>query len=125
MRTAFAIFVGCITSYSVNANDGKIELLAGVEAGIDTSTAMSDHDLVRTQLVLSQEPVGMSHSWHNPNSGLQYLITINTHYHQNHRKCIDYSLSIIQGESKETKRLNACKNGKNQWISTYIEPKLN
>ncbi len=125
MRTALAIFIGCITSFSVNANDGRIELLAGVEAGIDTTTAMSDHDLVQTQLILSQQPVGGTQGWVNAESNLEYDITINNHYKHNNNTCVDYDLTMTQGQSYQTKRLNACKNSKNQWISTYELPSTN
>lgn len=125
MRTAFAIFIGCITTFSVNANDGKIELLAGVEAGIDTSTAMSDHDLIQTQLILSQQPVGATKGWTSSESNLNYDITINHHYKLNNLSCVDYSLTMMEGEFFQTKQLNACRNANNQWISTYEVPTTN
>ncbi len=125
MRTALAIFIGCITSVSVNANESKIELLAGVEAGIETSTAMSNQDLIQTQLILSQLPVGSKKGWVSSDSSLEYDITINHHYKHNNHSCVEYSLTMIQGNSHQTKQLNACKNSNNQWISSYERQKPN
>jgi surface antigen len=111
--------------FSVSANESSIELLAGVEAGIETQTSMSDHDLIRTQLILSQEKIGATSGWFNADSNMQYDITINQQYKHNQRSCLGYSLSITQGLLKETKQLNACKNVHNQWISTYEDPTKN
>jgi surface antigen len=119
MRKALALFIGCISTFSVNANDGNIELLAGVEAGIDTTTAMSDLDLIQTQLILSQQPVGSSKGWTSNESRLNYDITIHDHYTLNNNPCVDYSLTMFAGEYYQTQRLHACRNAQNQWISSY------
>jgi len=125
MRVAILFVTSFITIFSVSANEANIELLAGVEAGIETQTSMSDHDLIRTQLILSQEKIGTTNGWFNADSNMQYDITINHHFKHNDKQCIGYSLRMTQGLLKETKQLNACKNIHNQWISTYEDPTKN
>lgn len=96
----------------------SMELLAGVEAGIDTVTAMSESDLKQTQKILSQSHPDESQSWHNDDSGITYTITIHHPYTYGLYPCLAYELTIQHAEMNDSKTLDACQNPEGQWIST-------
>lgn len=95
----------------------SLELLAGVEAGIDTDTAMTSMDLDRTQHVLSTREPGQSYAWHNTETGIQYKIEIRHPYTYGLYPCLAYNLTIRQRNNSETKALDACKSKNGQWVS--------
>ncbi|EMR12962.1 hypothetical protein MPL1_07428 [Methylophaga lonarensis MPL] len=97
--------------------DASLELLAGVEAGIDTDTAMTSSDLDRTQQVLSTREPGQSHAWHNSETGIQYEIEIRYPYTYGLFPCLAYNLTIRQQNNTETKSLDACKSRNGHWVS--------
>lgn len=104
--------------FTVLGAEASLDLLAGVEAGIDTRTAMTSTDLAKTQQILSTETVGKPHVWVNPDTGIQYQILIDHHYSYGHYPCLAYQLTIIQPDnSEETKSLDTCKNSNDLWIS--------
>lgn len=96
----------------------SMELLAGVEAGIDTITAMSESDLEQTQQILSESHPDESRSWQNPDSGITYTITIHHPYTYGLYPCLSYELQIQHTQVKDTKTLDACQTPEGQWIST-------
>lgn len=96
----------------------SMELLAGVEAGIDTFTAMSETDLQQTQQILSESQADESRSWQNDNSGITYTITIHHPYTYGLYPCLAYELKIQHPEHNDSKTLNACQTSGGQWIST-------
>lgn len=101
----------------VTSTEASLDLLAGVEAGIDTDTAMTTHDLQQTQKILSTETIGKSHFWKNEVTGTAYEIIIDHHYSYGHYPCLAYDLVIKKDDKTETKSLDACKNSNGQWIS--------
>lgn len=96
----------------------SMELLAGVEAGIDTFTAMSETDLQQTQRILSESHADESRSWQNDNSGITYTITIHHPYTYGLYPCLAYELKIQHAEHNDSKTLDACQTPDGQWIST-------
>lgn len=96
----------------------SMELLAGVEAGIDTFTAMSETDLQQTQQILSESQADESRSWQNDNSGITYTITIHHPYTYGLYPCLSYELKIQHAELNDSKTLDACQTPGGQWIST-------
>jgi surface antigen len=105
-------------SMSINAADSKIELLAGIEAGIDTDTAMTVNDLSKTQEILSSELTGTVESWYNLDSTTHYDVKIGEHYSAKQRPCIAYTLTTKHSSKTESQNLNACMNYDGQWIAT-------
>jgi len=107
-----------ITFFSVIAStEASLDLLAGVEAGIDTETSMTTSDLDQTQKVLSTEVVGKRHRWTNDDTGTAYEILIDHLYSYGHYPCLAYELTIEKDSVTEVKSLDACKNSSGQWIS--------
>jgi len=101
----------------MTSTEASLDLLAGVEAGIETDTSMTASDLEHTQKVLSTEAVGSRHYWVNDTTGTAYEITIDHTYSYGHYPCLAYDLSITKNEATEVKSLDACKNSSGQWIS--------
>lgn len=101
----------------ITSTEASLDLLAGVEAGIETDTSMSVTDLEQTQKVLSTEAVGSRHHWLNDETGTAYEILIDHNYSYGHYPCLAYELSITKANVTEKKSLDACKNSSGQWIS--------
>jgi surface antigen len=110
--------IASIASFSIiTSTEASLDLLAGVEAGIETDTSMTASDLEQTQKVLSTEAVGSRHLWVNEQTGTAYEISIDHTYSYGHYPCLAYELSITKNDSTEMKSLDACKNSSGQWIS--------
>lgn len=110
--------IASIASFSIiTSTEASLDLLAGVEAGIDTDTSMTASDLEQTQKVLSTESVGSRHLWVNEETGTAYEIIIDHTYSYGHYPCLAYELSITKEDVTDTKSLDACKNSSGQWIS--------
>lgn len=95
----------------------SLDLLAGVEAGIETDTAMTNPDLERTQQILSSQQDETSHAWQNDNTGIAYQIDIKRSYTYGSYPCLAYNLTIIKGNEQEIKPLDACQHRSGKWIS--------
>jgi surface antigen len=93
------------------------ELLAGVEAGIDTIVAMTESDLAMTQEILSTSNSGTAVSWYNAHTTTEYNLTVGQHYNNNLRPCVSYELITKHSSLVEGKSLNACLNFDGNWIS--------
>ncbi|GAB4293755.1 MAG: hypothetical protein Kow0083_06830 [Methylophaga sp.] len=114
LRTGFAL----IALLSIMAKtEASLDLLAGVEAGIDTETSMTTSDLEQTQKALSTEAEGSHHYWVNEETGNAYEISIDHSYSYGHYPCLAYDLAITKNNVTEVKSLNACKNSSGRWIS--------
>lgn len=113
--TTFALF-GAVLSMSVNAAEMPIELLAGVEAGIDADTAMTIHDLDKTQKILMSQPTGATESWYNIDTITHFDLKIGQHYSVEQRPCVSYSLTVKHMSKTENQELNACMNYNGSWI---------
>lgn len=108
---------------NVVADEGAIfDLLAGVEAGIDTETAMNEADLTHTQYVLNYHPVGVGYSWYNQNTETMFRINVKKKYFlQDQQFCAIYNLKITHSEHSADKNLRACQNGQGKWIALIKE----
>jgi len=95
----------------------SLDLLAGVEAGIETETAMTTTDLDRTQEVLSSNDFDNEYSWYNPQTGIQYQIQLLRSYSYGHYPCLAYELKIKNGDVLQSKSLDACQHRSGKWIS--------
>lgn len=95
----------------------SLDLLAGVEAGIETDTAMTNPDLERTQEILSSQQAETSHAWQNADTGIAYQINIKRSYTYGSYPCLAYDLVIIKGDLHDTKSLDACQHRSGKWIS--------
>lgn len=98
-------------------SEASLELLAGVEAGIDTTTAMGSRDLEKTQQVLTNQKIGDRISWHNADSRTSYQIEINERFTFNKNPCVSYTLTIVHDGKTQIKPLEACLNPGGHWIS--------
>tara|TARA_R110001606_G_scaffold399222_2_gene582470 strand:+ start:135218 stop:135598 length:381 start_codon:yes stop_codon:yes gene_type:complete len=107
-------------SMSVNAAEPKLELLAGIEAGIDADTAMTINDLSKTQEILSSQRTGAEESWYNRDSITHYNVKVGKHYSAQQRPCIAYTLTTKHRSKTESQDLNACMNYDGQWISSEL-----
>tara|TARA_R110002050_G_scaffold1244_5_gene8862 strand:+ start:178838 stop:179218 length:381 start_codon:yes stop_codon:yes gene_type:complete len=116
---AIALF-STFLSMSINAAEAKIELLAGIEAGIDTDTAMTVNDLSKTQEILSSKRTGTVESWYNRDSTTHFDVKVGKHYSAEQRPCIAYTLTTKHSSKTESQELNACMNYEGQWISTGV-----
>jgi len=116
---AVALF-GTVLSMSVYAADAKLELLAGIEAGIDSDTAMTVNDLSKTQEILSSKRTGTVVSWYNQDSTTHYDVKVGKHYSADQRPCITYTLTTKHSSKTESQDLSACMNYEGQWISTDV-----
>ena len=116
--------LGLSLSNYVFAETSDIEFLAGVEAGIDTETAMSNVDLNHTQHVLSSQPIGLAKSWYNGDTSTLYNIKIVQYFEHNDLACVDYDLIINHKENLDVKQLKACLNHQGNWIAQLDEPML-
>ncbi len=114
--------LGLSLSNYVFAETANIEFLAGIEAGIDTETAMSNVDLNHTQRVLSSQPIGSAKSWYNDATSTLYNIKIVKYFEQNELACVSYDLIINHKESIDIKQLNACLNNQGNWIAQLDVP---
>lgn len=95
----------------------SLDLLAGVEAGIETDTAMTNPDLERTQKILSSQQAESSHAWQNEDTGIAYQIDIKRSYTYGSYPCLAYDLTIIKGDNQDIKSLDACQHRSGKWIS--------
>lgn len=113
--------VGLSIATNVFAEISDLEFLAGVEAGIDTATAMSNTDLNHTQHVLTSQPVGITKSWYNSDTKTLYNIKIIKYFQQNDQVCVNYDLIINHNTVLDVKLLKACLNDQGNWISLIDE----
>lgn len=104
-------------SMSIHAAESKLDLLAGIEAGINTDTAMTINDLSKTQEILSSMPTGAVESWYNTDSTTHFDVKVGEHYSAEQRPCIAYKLTTKHSSKTENQDLNACMNYEGQWIS--------
>ncbi|OUR63635.1 hypothetical protein A9Q79_09855 [Methylophaga sp. 42_25_T18] len=112
------IATGLSLTINVFAETSNLEFLAGVEAGIDTATAMSDTDLEHTQHVLSAQPIGVAKSWYNEGTSTLYNIKIVKYFQQDKLACVNYDLMVQHNESLDIKPLTACLNHQGNWIAS-------
>lgn len=101
----------------IERTEASLDLLAGVEAGIDTNTAMESSDLEQTQKILASRTEGTRHVWVNENTGTRYEILIDHQFSYGHYPCLAYDLTIDINGKQEKKALNACEDSSGQWIS--------
>ena len=73
----------------------SLDLLAGVEAGIETDTAMTTIDLDRTQEILSSNDFESEHGWINHHTGIQYQIQLLRSYSYGLLAWVFYGASAI------------------------------
>ena len=111
------IATGLSLTFNVFAETSNLEFLAGVEAGIDTATAMSNTDLEHTQQVLTSQPIGVAKSWYNEDTSTIYNIKIVNYFQQNELACVNYDLIIRHSETLDIKPLTACLNHQGNWIA--------
>jgi surface antigen len=95
----------------------SLDLLAGVEAGIDSNTAMTSYDLDKTQEALSTLEIGTPQYWINENTGIRYKIIIERTFSYGRHPCLAYNLNIMKGEENNDLTLNACRDHTFRWIS--------
>lgn len=119
MKKSLVLIFFCL-SININAAEIDLELLAGVEAGIDTDTAMTVEDLSKTQEILSSQITGSVQSWHNTDTSALYTIKMGKHFSALMRPCIAYTLTTKHNSKIESQELNACLNMDGQWISTEL-----
>ncbi|MDH5357460.1 MAG: hypothetical protein OEY48_05905 [Gammaproteobacteria bacterium] len=116
---------GSVLSMSINASESPVELLAGVEAGIDAGTVMTISDLNRTQDILSSQPTGALNTWYNIDTTTHYELKIGQHYSQDLRPCISYDLTVKHNSVTEEKELNSCMNYEGHWIAQLDMDSMN
>jgi surface antigen len=114
------ILFSSFLSMSGHAAESKLELLAGIEAGIDSDTAMTVSDLSRTQEILSSERTGTVKTWYNLDSTTFYDVKVGKHFTADQRPCIAYTLTTKHNSKTESQKLTACMNHDGQWISTDL-----
>lgn len=95
----------------------SLDLLAGVEAGIETATAMMSPDLDLTQRILSTQMPQTAHTWLNYETGVSYQIRIKNSYSYGEYPCIAYDLTVSQADYSDVKSLDACQHRSGKWIS--------
>jgi len=120
MKVNVIALVGLILSVNTTVaigNESKFEFLAGIEAGIDSKTAMSHADLIHTQKILSSEIKGLDNVWYNDKTSTSYSIKIDQYYSQNKRNCVSYQLKIKRKSKLNLQQLNACLNNQHNWIA--------
>lgn len=117
MKGITMMAVGLSLATNVFAEISDLDFLAGVEAGIDTATAMSNTDLNHTQHVLTSQPVGIAKSWYNSTTETLYNIKIIQYFQQNDQVCVNYDLSINHNAILDIKPLKACLNDQGNWIA--------
>jgi len=117
MKTPLFVLLAATLSLSVNAADSQLELLAGVEAGINTDTSMTVSDLDKAQDILATSPTGAADSWYNIDTTTHYDIVIGKHFTYNLRPCVAYTLTTQHNSKTEDQQLNACMNYTGQWIA--------
>mgnify|MGYP000538028117 CR=1 FL=1 len=106
-----------VAGWWANGEISENEFLAGIEAGIDSKTAMSHADLIHTQKILSSEIKGLDNTWHNDKTSTSYNIKIDQYYTQNKRNCVSYQLKIKRQSKLNLQQLNACLNNQHNWIA--------
>ncbi|MDC9724499.1 MAG: hypothetical protein PSN44_01070 [Gammaproteobacteria bacterium] len=117
MKKLFTALIGATLSMSVIAAESPLELLAGVEAGIDSDTAMTIIDLNKTQEILMTQPTGASDSWYNIDTTTHYDVIIGEHFSSDLRPCVAYKLIVKHSSKTENQDLNACMNYDGHWIA--------
>jgi len=112
-----AALFGASLSLNVTAAESPLELLAGVEAGIDSDTAMTIVDLDKTQKILTSIRTGGADSWYNTDTTTHYDVIVGEHFSFEQRPCVAYKLVVKHSSKTENQDLNACMNYAGQWIS--------
>lgn len=116
------LFSSWLPLNAIAKDDMTFDLLAGVEAGIDTVTAMSENDLTQTQYVLNYHPVGVGYTWYNKNTDTLYRLEVKKRYLQpKSYYCSVYNLEIVHHKQSMNKDLRACQNNQGNWISLFKE----
>jgi len=116
-KATFFVLLTTLFSAHTYAMESKLELLAGVEAGIDTNTAMTESDLEKTQQILSNTTTGTVISWYNLDTTTHFDLKIGEHYSADLRPCVSYELVTKHSSTTQDKNLNACLNYDGNWIS--------
>jgi len=111
------VLLGAVLSMNVNAAETPLELLAGVEAGLESDTAMTVTDLNKTQEILKSQPTGAADSWYNIDTTTHYDLIIGEHFSSDLRPCVAYKLIIKHSSKTEQQDLNACMNYEGHWIA--------
>ena len=114
-----AALFGAALSMNVNAAESPLELLAGVEAGIDSDTAMTVIDLNKTQEILASQPTGAADSWYNTDTTTHYDLIVGEHFSFEQRPCVAYKLVVKHSSKTENQDLNACMNYEGHWIAKF------
>jgi len=117
MKGITMMAAGLFLTTNVFAEISDLEFLAGVEAGIDTATAMSNTDLNHTQHVLTSQPIGVAKSWFNSDTETLYNIKVIKYFQQNDQVCVNYELIINHNALLDVKPLKACLNDQGNWIA--------
>ena len=119
MKGIIMMALGLSITINVFAEISNLEFLAGIEAGIDTATAMSNTDLNHTQHVLTSQPIGIAKSWYNSDTETLYNIKIVKYFQQSDQVCVNYDLIINHNENLDIKSLKACLNDQGNWIALF------
>jgi len=106
-------------SLTVNAAETPLELLAGVEAGIDSDTAMTIVDLAKTQEILTSQPTGSADSWYNVDTTTHFDVIIGQHFSFEQRPCVAYKIVVKHSSKTENQDLSACMNYDGHWIAQF------
>ncbi len=118
MKTALTTgIISVLLSMNAFASDSNLELLAGVEAGIESNTAMTTNDLEKTQKLLSSMRTGAQESWYNIDTTTHYNVKIGQHFDKELRPCVHYQLETKHSSRTEVQELDACLNYEGNWIS--------
>lgn len=115
-NTLLFALLGTALSMNVNATESPA-LFAGVEAGINSDTAMTVMDLSKTQTVLNSQPTGAKQTWYNIDTTTHFDIVVGQHFSFNQRPCVAYKITVKHNSKTENQNLNACLNYDGQWIA--------
>jgi surface antigen len=89
--------------------------LAGAAIGGSIGQSMDATDRLRVGQTLETVRTGVSSSWRNPDSGVNYRVTPTRTFSSNMGPCREYSVTAIIGGSEEEVYGTACRQADGSW----------
>lgn len=89
--------------------------LAGAAIGGAVGRSMDDTDRLKTAATLENVRTGVSSTWRNPDSGVQYAVTPTRTYETPTAPCREYTIDAVIDGQQERVRGTACRQPDGTW----------
>jgi len=92
-----------------------IGTLAGAAIGGSVGQSMDDTDQLKAAQSLETVRTGVSSTWKNPDTGVEYEFTPTRTYESSGKPCREYTMDAIIGGEKQTVYGTACRQPDGSW----------